>query len=103
MQYRSLNWAPQARTAEKCVKFAIANGPSPKKIKKWMIDRNPNRIRTLSEVQKFWTPIYTSNKHEDHTYLVESMSTLLLAGGGELQKLPLGLSCAIAKRLEIRS
>ena len=28
-----------------------------------MIDRSPNRIRTFSEVQIFWTSIYTPNLH----------------------------------------
>ena len=49
---------------QKCVKFAITNGLSkicPRKC--WMTDRSPNRIRTFSEVQNFWTPIYTSTNH----------------------------------------
>ena len=49
---------------KKCMKFAIVNGLSkncPRKY--WMTDRSPNRIRTFSEVQNFWTPIYTSSSY----------------------------------------
>ena len=56
MQYCSLNCAlctirPEGR---KCVEFAIANGLSKNYPRKyWMTDRNPNRIRTFSDVQNF--------------------------------------------------
>ena len=54
------------RGSKKCVKFAITSGLSnncPRKY--WMTDRSPNRIRTFSEVQTLWTPIYTSILHAD--------------------------------------
>ena len=49
---------------EKCVKFVIIKGLSKNCPRKFgMADRSPNRIRTFSEVQNFWTPIYTSSRY----------------------------------------
>ena len=46
------------------MKFATAVQACPKIVREnIVIDRGPNRIRTFSEVQIFWTPIYISNSH----------------------------------------